>query len=526
MANEVKFSPQKILQFFKNMEKKKLRRLIILASIIIVIIISVSVVLNQKTYSVLYSGMEPSDAAQVLSTLDEMGVDAKADGESTILVAGDEVDTIRLQLASQGYPSSGLNYDLYKNATGLGVTDAEKKIYYQYQLQENLRTTIMEMDKVDDAVVNIDLGQDSSYVASDNNKASSASILLTLKEGKTLNSDEVNAIAELVSKSISGLELNNVRIVDTQMHLYTVGAEDETENTDAKFALKNSVQSQFQQQIINLLSPVFGEDNVLAEVSVTLNFDKTVSESVEYSTPKGSDDGLVVSMKELVEAITNDTDGSVAGFDANGNASQYLSSLESDGNAVYYDISREVNYEVNQTTTQVENAKGKIDDISVSVILNSTNIDNYSDEVKQLIATAIGANADNITVEMLPFDGMNESADDDTTNAFSVQQQMLSDMQSQETMRLVVLVIAGLIVAILLFSIIKMFRPKRVPEGPAEGFELVADEEIVPEPGDPGSDSQNINFDSKDDNLSVLEEYIDKNPEAVANLLRNWLNEE
>ena len=82
-------------------------------------------------------------------------------------------------------------------------------------------------------------------------------------------------------------------------------------------------------------------------------------------------------MKELVEAITNDSEGGIAGLDANGNASEYMASLNGNEDAIYYNVSREVNYEINQTTTQIEQAKGQIEDISVSVILNSRNTDNY-----------------------------------------------------------------------------------------------------------------------------------------------------
>ena len=174
--------PAKILNYFSKMEKKKRNRLIVLVSIIVVIIIAVSIVLNQKSYSVLYSGMDTADAGEVMTLLSDMNIDAKAQGDDTILVAEDEVDAVRLELAAQGYPSSGFNYDIYESASGLGITDSEKQIYYQFQLQENLRQTIVQLDKVEDAVINLDLGEDSSYVLSDDEEDATASVLLTLIE--------------------------------------------------------------------------------------------------------------------------------------------------------------------------------------------------------------------------------------------------------------------------------------------------------------------------------------------------------
>lgn len=533
----IKSAPSKILNYFKKMEKGKLIRLIVLAVLVIAIITAVTVFLNQKTYTVLYSGMDPADTGEVLSMLSEMGVDAKSQGQDTILVSDDQVDKIRLELAAKGYPSSGMNYDIYSSASGLGSTDAEKKVYYQYQLQANLRNTIMQMEKVEDATVYVVLSEDSSFVLSDNRKPASASVMLTLSDGATLSKTEVNAIAALVSKSVAGLDPKNISIVSSDMELYSASSEDDFQTADSHIALQNSVKTQLQEQIVSLLGPVFGEDNVLAEVSVILNFDTKKTESVEYSTPPGTTEGIVVSMQELVEAITNDADGNVAGIDANGNASQYLQSLDENGNAVYYNISREVNYEVNQATTQIEEAQGQIEKLSVSVILNSSNVDDYADEVKGLVATAIGADVGNITVQMLPFEAAQAQAEQDAAEASAaalVEQQMANSAQGAQTLRLVLVLIAGLVAVILLFALIKTFRPQKTEPagmggGAVGGFDVTIGDEGQPVYSPTyGSAEDNLEIDikNKDNKLSALEDYIGKNPESAANLLRNWLNEE
>ncbi len=518
----IKSVPSKIASYFKNMEKGKLIRLIVLVVLAIAIVVALTVFLNQKTYTVLYSGMKAEDTGEVLTMLNEMGIEAKTEGEDTILVADDQVDEIRLELAAQGYPSSGVNYDIYSSASGLGTTDSEKQKYYQFQLQANLEKTIEQMTKVEDATVYIDLGEDSSFVLSDNNKPATASIMLTLRNNDKLTSGEVDAITELVAKSVSGMESENVRIVDAQGNLYSNGDEDGIQTADSRLMLQSNVQDQLQNQIIALLSPVFGENNVLAEVSVTLNFDSTKKELVEYSTPAGSTEGIVVSMQELVEAITNNADGDVAGLDANTNASQYLESIDDDENAVYYNVSREVNYEVNQATTQIEEAQGQIENLSVSVILNSTNAEDYAEEVKTLVSTAIGANSDNITVTMLPFAGAEKQEEQNASAAQSAQayqQQMASSERSAETNRYVIIAVAAIVIMLFLFMIVKTLKPQQLEPVPAGGVDIVVGDDQSPE-------AKDIEIKEKDDNLNVLKDYIGNNPESAANLLRNWLNEE
>ncbi|NLT97461.1 MAG: flagellar M-ring protein FliF [Christensenellaceae bacterium] len=524
MATVLTKLPSKIRDSFAKMTKGQKIRLIVLAVIVIVIISAVSVFLNQKNYTVLYSGMDASEAGEVLAVLQEMGVDAKAQGTGTILVEESQADAVRMELAAQGYPSTGISYEIFQNASGLGVTEMEKQTYYKFQLEENLRKTINKMEKIKDSVVTLDLGENSSYVLSENKSPATASVFVTLKDEKSmLDSSEVKAIAELVAGSISGMSPDDVRIVDSQANLYNAGSdEDGVTTVNTQMGLQASVQQQLQEQITNLLAPVFGEDNVLAQVNVKLNFDDTVTETVEFEPPANGTEGLAVSMKELVEAISSDQQGSVAGIDANGAASEYLSALEGDDGATYYNISREANYELNQTKKQIKEAKGKIEDLSVSVALNANSeAADYAEEARQLVAGAIGVDEERVTVQVLPFREKTESSE--VAEAIETQQKILSSVERAATMRLIIIAATALVVLIILFMMVRMFVKK--PE-PAPSMEYVADEVIIPSAPVQEEELTLEDLEAEDSKMAILEDYINKNPESVANLLRNWLNEE
>ncbi len=195
---------------------------------------------------------------------------------------------------------------------------------------------------------------------------------------------------------------------------------------------------------------------MLAEINVKLNFDTRVIESVEFAPPANGTEGLAVSMKELIEAISSGSEGGVAGIDANVRPSQYLAALDEDSSALYYNISREANYEINETKTQIEQAKGQIEELSVSVIISSEEAEDYSQDVVSLIATAIGVDQQRITVAMLPFVPVQESQE--FTQAMLMQQEIMTNIQGVETLRLVIIAAASLIVLIFLFAIIRMFK--------------------------------------------------------------------
>lgn len=510
------------------MEKGRRTRLIILASLIVIIIIVATVLLNHKSYSVLYSGMNPKEAGEVLTVLSEMKVTAKSQGDDTILVESSQVDSVRMQLAGQGYPNSGFNFDIFKNASGLGTTDMEKRVYLQFQYQDNLRRTIIKMDKIEDAVVNVNLSEESPFVLSEKNKPATASVMLILKEGYKINSEEVRAISELVSKSIPGLKVEDVRIVDSKMNLYSLDDESELENLGTQLELQQNVQMKLKNQIINLLTPVFGKDRVIAEVNVILNFDKQVTESKVFTPPVegAGNQGILISMKELSETIKNNE----VPAQTNGSGTpQYPAVDEED--ALYEKVSKEANMEINETKTLIENAKGQIKDLSVSVILDSSDSqEDFTDNVRVLVANAIGVSNDKITVEMLPFRKMDNSQ---VTDLFTNQNQIINNIKKAETTKYIIIAVAAFIVMLLLLAIVRSFTRRDIYdeyydeyeeyEGEVgaigEGVDVMADEEIVPPP----PDEKEIQFAEKDTTLRKLGKYIDKSPEDVAQLLRKWL---
>ncbi|MCK5128627.1 MAG: flagellar M-ring protein FliF [Clostridiales bacterium] len=541
---------QRFLAFFKNANKGRLTRLIIFISIIIIIIVVTSTLLNQKSYSVLYSGMESADAGEVMNVLSEMGVDSKPRGDDTIMVETSQVDTIRMQLSAQGYPNSGFNFDIFQNASGLGSTDMEKEVYLQFQLQENIRRTIIRMDKVDDAVVNLNLSEESPFVLSDNNRPATAAVMLMLKNGQTIDNHEVRAIAELVSKSISGLQLQDVRIIDSKMNLYSIEDESDMQSVNTQINLQHDVQQKLKDQIINLLSPVFGEGKIIAEVNVVLDFDKQVTESVVFTPPVEGNTGIVISMKELSETIKNGAEGAaVAGIDANGAAPTYEATDADTDDAVYDKVSKETNMEINETKTLIENAKGTIKDLSVSVILDSSNSTvDYTENVRLLVSNAIGVIQDKITVEMLPFKKLENT---EIALAFENQKEIVESVQRSDTMKYIIVGFAAVLVLILLSAIIRSLSgsssvdyeeyeeysdyqiksdskargaAKGSSRGKAQGVNMVADEETIP--GEEEDPEVEINFEKKDTVLSQLGNYVNKSPESVAQLLRKWLYED
>ena len=192
--------------FFAKMTKAEKIRLGVIAAAIIILSVVISVYLGRVEYAVLYSGLDASEAGQILAALEDMGVSAKTQGTDTILVPEQRVSELRMKLSAEGYQSGDFDYSIFQNASGFGMTDLEKQTYLQFQIQANLRDYILKMDRIKDCLVIVNMPKESYFVLSSNEKQASASVLVEIKGGGTLTGSEANAIAETVAMGVPGLK--------------------------------------------------------------------------------------------------------------------------------------------------------------------------------------------------------------------------------------------------------------------------------------------------------------------------------
>lgn len=515
--------------FFSKMTKAEKIRLGVIAAAIIILSIIISVYLGKVEYGVLYSGLDASEAGEILATLEDMGVNAKTRGADTILVPEQRVSELRMKLSAEGFQSGDFDYSIFQNASGFGMTDLEKQTYLQFQIQANLRDYILKMDRIKDCLVIVNMPKESSFVLSSDEKPASASVLVEIKGGGTLTGSEANAIAETVAMGVPGLKKDNIRIVDTNMYLYSLDDDEfgnSTSSVDRQFAMEKQLQEKLERQVVNLLTPVYGISNIKAAARVTLNFDSEIVSKVEFSPPvEGETDGIVVSMSELYEnSRTGAEGGGIPGTDTNGLGTVEYPYTELEDGELYNKVLREANYEINETRTQIEKAKGTIDDLSIAILIDSEAIeDDYTNSVENLVANAIGVDEDFISVERLPF----QNTEDEMEARLAEQEKFMRSIQTRETIMEVLKYIILLIIILLAFSLIKTIvriavggKQEELLLTSGKTIEFIADDEIEEEK------YPDVDLSAKPEGIQQLERFIDKDAEAVAQLLRNWLSDD
>lgn len=514
MAPWVENSIRQLNGFWAGVDRTRRVRFLLLVVLTAAMIMGLFLLLGRKEYVTLYRDLHPSDAGEILEKLREMNIDARPVGSDTILIRKDQEPGVRMQLSSQGYPRSGLNYDLFMNSTGFGTTDYVKRRYFQFQLQDRLQESIRTLDGVASAIVTISLPDEDAFVFRNDRKPATASVILNLNPGHPITPRQVQGIEALVSKSIAGLLPENISIIDTNMNLLNHQRGQDSELAGSQWELENQVRIQLERQIVSLLEPVFGHHGVMAAVNVRLDFDKHMTETIRFE-PVVDEDGIVVSLNELRERMQGADGGGVPGVDSNEDVPTYPGGVNAAQN--YERISRTVNYEINQIREQIEKARGQIKDLTVSVLIDSPALEAADvEKIQSLVAGATGLDAAYIVVQHMPFAAANR-----------LQEQLeeaLARRPSVFTPALVRdLVLYGLLALAAIFLMILLYRfSVKLSSSTASLTAAMVSETAAAE----GGAAQIIVEDGPPTVQTQIERFAKQRPAEVAQLLRTWLSED
>jgi flagellar M-ring protein FliF len=259
-------------------------------------------------YRVLYSNVSDRDGGAILSALGTMNVPYRiADGGGVILVPGNQVHETRLRLASQGLPKgSVVGYELVDNQK-FGATQFQEQMNFQRGLEGELARSIQSLSAVQSARVHLAFPKQSVFLR--DAQQPTASVLLTLHAGRTLDRGQVSGIAHLVASSVPELALDRVSIVDQTGALLSQRRDGTDNGLDpAQLGYVKQVEQATIQRITDILEPIVGRSNV--RVQVTADIDFTRSESMAESF-KPNQDPKVAALRTQ-QSSQSQTTGSAA----------------------------------------------------------------------------------------------------------------------------------------------------------------------------------------------------------------------
>ena len=226
---------------------------------------------SQPEYRVLYSGLSAEESGAITGKLTGKGVAYKlAAGGSTILVAADQVMQVHVDLTTEGTPGSskiGKGLDLFDQSS-FGSTSFNQHVNFLRAQQAELARTIMQIDPIVFARVHIVFPEKSPFIREQ--KPTTASVLVKLRPGATLNHSIVAGVASLVAGSVEGLSMESVRIIDSSGRLLSDRGDSETGMMGSIIEQKE-IEQYLAGEAEHMLESVLGAGKAIVRVTVEFN---------------------------------------------------------------------------------------------------------------------------------------------------------------------------------------------------------------------------------------------------------------
>ncbi|MGZ8186257.1 MAG: flagellar basal-body MS-ring/collar protein FliF [Methylobacter sp.] len=240
--------------------------------------IGVAVVLwsQSPSYGRLFAEIGEKDVAEILEVLDKQGIKYKVEtGSGAIMVPIDEVNEVKLKLAAQGLPrSNSLGYELLDKDQGFGSSKSVEMMRFQRALEGEIARTIMAIQNVKTARVLLALPVQSVFVRE--RKKPSASVMVNLYQGRSLDKGQIESIIHLVASSVPQLESGQVTVVDQKGQLLNShDSSSEVNLTSKQFEYKKNIEEHLMDRIENILSPLVGGEGMRAQISADVDFTET-----------------------------------------------------------------------------------------------------------------------------------------------------------------------------------------------------------------------------------------------------------
>jgi flagellar M-ring protein FliF len=522
-------------------------------AVLLAIVVAMVMWGQQADYKILYSSLSDKDGGAVLAALQQMNVPYKHADGGAIMVPADKVHDVRLKLASAGLPKGAVTgYELMETQR-FGVTQFQERLNFQRGLEGELTRSIQTLSGVESARVHLALPNQNGFFREQ--QKASASVILSLYPGRTLDKGQIAGIVHLVSSSVPEMSPKSVSVVDQSGSLLSALSEqgDQSGMDAQQLQYLRQMEGNYTQRIRDLLEPVVGHDNLRAQVTADVDFSQIESTAEEFRPNQGAASAAVRSQQ------TSEQAGAGAGGQPTGvpgamsnqpptpatapinGASQPLQTAQG-GQGAGGNSRRDAvtNYEVDKTVRVTRNGTGTIKRLTAAVVINHvTKVDAKGkstttpmsqedlDKITSLVKETIGFSeqrGDSVKVINTPFQIVKEEPID------------IPFWKKPDTVDLLrTLAIPGAMTALALIVVFGAIRPAIHAARPPQPTEeeksrlnaVVDDAQELPALGHgDGHVLPALEAPGLDSRLEAARKLARENPVAVANIVRTWVNKD
>jgi flagellar M-ring protein FliF len=347
--------------------------------------------INMPTYRPLMVNMSEADqqtAMEALRTSEFKPVLDPASGQIT--VPSNKYHEARIFLASKGIPKTGnLGMESLKDQSAMTTSQFMEQVRYTSAMEQELARTIMQIDSIQHARVHLAMPKQSVFVR--DRTPPKASIVITPHSGRSVSANQVQALVHLVASSVPLMSPENVAVVDNQGKLITDSSSAAILGlTSAESQHKQKIEDLYRQRVMQILSPIVGDNNVRSQVNMALDFTQTEVTTEDFDTrdkgPKTRSEAVSEDNNSAMEAAgipgtLSNTPPPAPSATTNSSAA---TSAGAGGGSNSKTARSTRNFELDRSVRHVKSATGTVERLSVAVLINERAPTTTKDEKGQV----------------------------------------------------------------------------------------------------------------------------------------------
>lgn len=512
---------QKIKDFWASSDKSQRFRMILISVVLIVAIAGTILFLTKKDYVPLISNADTQELSQMTKVLSDKKIPfIVSEDRKSISVDRKYNNTAQAALVQEGYPKTGgMTFDDAFNKIKINSTEADKKKLWEEYKAKSLSSKLKMLENVEAADVTLAMPEQSIFMTGKEQSKPTATVVVKPKE--ELTPKQVKGIVKLVASSVENLNEKDVAVVDSNGNVLTTDEYANDGGANAQYEMTQKKKKELEKSIRDMFAGQFSNfEGIRVSVNPVLDFNKQKTSSNEVLKPEGMDGGAIISKKEVKENLTNGNPAAAPGTDTNpgtGTVPTYQTGGNSNSN--YTKSDKTENYEYTKIQKEQEKSVGDViaDQTTGAITLlygdkvkdASGLTPEFIQQVKEVASSAAGIPVKNISVTSL-------KVVPEVVVQPTIQEKLGNIIEKYGLFALLLVLAIGLLIMLIP-------RRKVVQQ---EAFEEVAVAQGPKFVKEPEPELAEIQLEDGSEVKKQIDKFVNQNPDAVAQLLRNWLADE
>jgi flagellar M-ring protein FliF len=523
--------PKKILEWWNKFSTKQKTIIITIAAGVILALALLVTLLTRKEYVLLATCDTTAEASEIVDLLESNSMDYQTNTEgTTITILDSQESEARLLLGSNNIPTTTLTIDEVTSG-GFSTTESDKQKRYVVYMQQYIEEILEANSAVKKATVKLDLAEDDGTLISQETESYAA---VTLQLEGELSEDAATALARCVATGLGNKTTDNITIIDTEGNLLFSGEDTSESNgtsANSQLSMKKKAEDLVKSEVKSVLLGTDLYDNV--EVASNLDLDFSVTKLTDHTyTPAEDSSQGVLSHEDTYQSDSTGGTGGTPGTTSNDDDTTYQLQTYDNSTESVTEESRDylpnesikeqtipaglIQYDSSSISVAAKSLKVyKEDEVEAQGLLTDMSWDEFKaanenqvkldvdEELYAVVHTATGIPEENISIV-----------------AYEVPVFIDKEGLNVEATDIIQILIIVIILGLLAFVILRSMRGSKAED---------AEEELSVESllqSTPPEVLEDIELEDKSEARKLIEKFVDENPEAVANLLRNWLMED